>query len=125
MLNPEMFSQTCPATEPERDSNQNVSGNGNPPPSPEPYPDFMKTMALATGTDWRPPDSPFFIRSYILNASMDETYFAYWQAVYFVGSGSTPESAIESAVAQIIREWDFRKPGRARPMIARRPYETV
>ena len=77
-----------------------------------------RAAALATGTTWRPPGNPFFIRDHIYNASMDETYDGYWLVVWYVGSGHTPERAMRYAVARIIREWDSRKPGRPRPMIA-------
>ena len=86
-------------------------------PTPEPHPDYAKTMALATGTDWRPPGNPFFLRARILNASMSETYYAYWRAVYLVGSGHTPERAVKYAIADILREWDSRK--RRQPALSR------
>ena len=87
---------------------------------PEPYPDYAKTMALQTGTDWRPPGNPFFIRSYILNASMNEVFYGYWRAVYLVGIGHNPESAIKSAVADILHEWESGKLSRPGPMLSRR-----
>ena len=71
--------------------------------SPEPTPDAIKTAALATGTTWRP-EKIFFLRDVIPDASMDESYEAYWRAVRYVGSGHPPGLALQFTIADIRRE---------------------
>ena len=58
----------------------------------------IKAAALATGTPWEPP--PFFIRSFVYDANMDEIYRSYYVAVLHFGGnpGATPESAMQYAV---------------------------
>jgi len=65
--------------------------------------DAIKTAALATGTPWRP-EKIFFLRDVIPDASMDESYEAYWRAVRYVGSGHPPERALQFTVADVLRE---------------------
>jgi len=87
--------------------------SSNPPKQPDEG-ETIKQSALATGTDWKP-DNPFFLRSHVFDASMDETYLAFWMAILHYGNnpGTTPEMAMRFAVDDCRRRRERRgQPGR-------------